>query len=138
MTGVIYLVIGCAVAFLAYRVSENFKKANGVTPWHWPSWVWAIVGFFSLILAAVLLFIARRNTKPLQSTGFQAMVPNGSLVGGLAQPGPALVAPSAAVLPGASWQQDPTRRYAARYWDGSRWTDYVSDGSSTKSDPLPV
>ena len=138
MTSVFYLVIGSAVAFLAYRESESFKKKNGVTPWHWPSWLWAAVGFFSLILAAVLLVIARRNTKPVQPAGVQGSY-WGNQSGNPAVPGPTLASsPPPPVLPPASWQQDPTGRYASRYWDGTRWTDHVSDGSATTSDPLPV
>ncbi len=29
----------------------------------------------------------------------------------------------------AGWHPDPTGRHGARYWDGSRWTDQVSDTS---------
>jgi hypothetical protein len=37
----------------------------------------------------------------------------------------------------AAWHPDPFGRYRMRYWDGSAWTHWVSDGSGTTStDPL--
>ena len=34
------------------------------------------------------------------------------------------------------WQPDPTARHEYRYWDGSQWTDDVSDGGVTATDPV--
>lgn len=34
------------------------------------------------------------------------------------------------------WQPDPTTRHEYRYWDGSQWTDDVSDGGVTAVDPV--
>jgi hypothetical protein len=39
-----------------------------------------------------------------------------------------------AAAPG--WQPDPTGRHDYRYWDGSRWTDDVSDAGATSKDPV--
>ncbi|MEY2589979.1 MAG: hypothetical protein QOJ67_1963 [Acidimicrobiaceae bacterium] len=36
----------------------------------------------------------------------------------------------------AGWQQDPSGRHEYRYWDGSAWTDNVSDSGATSVDPL--
>lgn len=36
--------------------------------------------------------------------------------------------PGGTVPPG--WHPDPTGRHAVRYWDGTRWTDQVSDVST--------
>ncbi len=36
------------------------------------------------------------------------------------------------------WYLDPTNRHEQRYWDGSRWTEHVRDGSSTTTDPVDV
>jgi hypothetical protein len=38
-------------------------------------------------------------------------------------------------MPGA-WRSDPTRRYELRWWDGSRWTQFVTADGHTLSDPL--
>ncbi|GEM_PF-3263184 len=40
---------------------------------------------------------------------------------------PAEVAPS--------WQPDPSRRHELRYWDGSSWTEHVSDAGTQSTDP---
>jgi len=37
------------------------------------------------------------------------------------------------VAPG--WAADPYGRHQWRYWDGSRWTDQVADGSTQSTDP---
>jgi Protein of unknown function (DUF2510) len=35
------------------------------------------------------------------------------------------------------WQPDPSGRHEYRYWDGSTWTEDVSDAGATSVDPLP-
>jgi hypothetical protein len=35
----------------------------------------------------------------------------------------------------ASWQADPTRRHELRYWDGTTWTEHVSDAGQQSTDP---
>jgi hypothetical protein len=35
----------------------------------------------------------------------------------------------------ASWLHDPSGRYAERYWDGSRWTDWTRNGNDYLTDP---
>jgi Protein of unknown function (DUF2510) len=149
------LVISCVFALVAYMESENFKRKNGVTPWHWPSWLWAVAGFLSLVLAAVLLLIARRRTKPVAVSAFPSRAPG--TVGSVSSPTLAgsdwySTAPSrpnpiahsgitpAAVeaAPSPAWHPDPTGRFASRFWDGRAWTQFVNDGNSTASDPMPV
>ncbi len=139
----IVLVIAGAVAFVAYRESEKFRRSNGVTPWNWPSWLWAVVGFFSLILCAILITIAKKKTNPV-STRWESSSPGD----------PAAVCPSRAfatvaasgsipfsatsppLQPPPAWHADPYGRFASRYWDGLRWTEHVSDGNSTSLDPI--
>ena len=36
----------------------------------------------------------------------------------------------------ASWHPDPTGKHELRYWDGSTWTDHVSDQGITGTDPV--
>lgn len=36
----------------------------------------------------------------------------------------------------ANWHPDPTGRHELRYWDGSAWTDHVSDAGITATDPV--
>ncbi len=37
---------------------------------------------------------------------------------------------------GAGWYPDPTRRHEYRQWTGQTWSDGVSDGGVTSSDPF--
>ena len=36
----------------------------------------------------------------------------------------------------AGWYDDPTRGGRLRYWDGSQWTEWVSENGQTASEPL--
>ena len=36
----------------------------------------------------------------------------------------------------ASWQKDPTGRFAQRWWDGTRWTEHVVNGAVQAVDPI--
>lgn len=36
----------------------------------------------------------------------------------------------------AGWHTDPQGRHELRDWDGSKWTDHVSDAGVTSSDPV--
>jgi hypothetical protein len=38
--------------------------------------------------------------------------------------------------PAPGWQPDPTGRHEYRYWDGTRWSDDVSDGGVAATDPV--
>ena len=38
----------------------------------------------------------------------------------------------------AGWQSDPTGRHEHRYWDGSQWTDHVSDAGVASTDAYDV
>jgi Protein of unknown function (DUF2510) len=41
-----------------------------------------------------------------------------------------------AAAPGSpGWASDPYGRHQWRYWDGTRWTDQVADGSTQSTDP---
>jgi len=40
-------------------------------------------------------------------------------------------------LPAAGWHHDPTEGHQFRYWNGSQWTEIVSDGGATLVDPMP-
>jgi len=47
----------------------------------------------------------------------------------------AAVAPPASAMP-AGWFPDPHRRHELRYWNGSAWTDDVSDGGAAAKDAM--
>lgn len=53
-----------------------------------------------------------------------------------------LSSPAAAVptlaAPAAAWRPDPTGRHEHRYWDGTAWTEHVSDGGVASVDAVEV
>lgn len=55
------------------------------------------------------------HTEPLAS-------PQAASVGGMSQP--------------ANWYPDPTQRHELRYFDGTGWTDHVSNQGTTGTDPV--
>ena len=36
----------------------------------------------------------------------------------------------------AAWHPDPTGRHELRYWDGTQWSEHVSDGGVQSVSPL--
>ena len=38
----------------------------------------------------------------------------------------------------AGWYRDPTKTYEYRYWDGGGWTERVSTGGTSGTDPNPL
>jgi len=54
-----------------------------------------------------------------------------------AQAPPPYVAPPPTEAPPFGWYADPSGRHELRYWDGTRWTEYVSDGGTQSTEPLP-
>jgi hypothetical protein len=51
------------------------------------------------------------------------------------EPEPAAAASAAVSAVPAGWHPDPSKRYEMRYWDGEKWTDYVSSQGQTYTDP---
>ena len=43
--------------------------------------------------------------------------------------------PPVTEAPPFGWYPDPSGRHEQRYWDGTRWTEHVSDGGQQSSDP---
>jgi hypothetical protein len=52
-----------------------------------------------------------------------------------AQPPAAMAPPPPPPQAPAAWLTDPQRRHELRWWDGSRWTEHVSDAGSPSTDP---
>lgn len=73
-----------------------------------------------LAVALLVVYLTRRNRRVRES-----------LHGGAGQAGASGRGMPASAPPG--WFPDPERRSAWRWWDGSRWTDQVSDGGPPSS-----
>jgi hypothetical protein len=100
-----YVLLGLVFAALAYREAAKFQKHNGVSPWRWDPWAWAIIVFLTgILIGGILLLVARRTTKPPAPVGTAAVPPAG-----------------------AQWAADPSGRNQYRWWDGQTWTTSVSN-----------
>jgi uncharacterized protein YxjI len=53
----------------------------------------------------------------------------------MSAPNARLGSPDMSATP-ANWYPDPTGRHELRYWDGSAWTDHVSNGGRAATDPV--
>jgi len=59
--------------------------------------------------------------------------PGGGSVSGIPTPTQSSVAPTTTP---ANWYADPTARHELRYWDGTAWTEHVSDNGAQATDPV--
>lgn len=88
-----------------------------------------------LLLAAVTIAVGRRATAT-GATPTAGATPSFEATGA-----GALVDRTPPTAPGgtgsaAEWRPDPSGRHALRWWDGTRWTEHVSDGGGrTSTDP---
>jgi hypothetical protein len=108
----------------------------------------ANVRFFLGVVAAFVAFtfslrwyVGRKATKrPADPAAEDGPGATGSSVGGAptGPPADSEMAPAddAATPSPAAWHADPTGRHQHRYWDGTRWTDWIADGGVTGRDPL--
>ncbi len=49
---------------------------------------------------------------------------------------PMAPAPPEAASGPPAWHPDPSGRHQHRYWDGSQWTEHVSDNGTAATDPV--
>jgi Protein of unknown function (DUF2510) len=81
--------------------------------------VGTLVLFFSGAALAVVVAIRRRRARRL----LDAPSTNGGM--------------AARAAGSQGWFADPSERHMLRYWDGTRWTEHVSDGGTQAIDPMP-
>jgi Protein of unknown function (DUF2510) len=102
----------------------------------WPEKIGEIMQFLgggAVAAAAVLLALRGQSLLPAPVRPVAAPPPPA--------PAPAAPAPSAPTAPAGTgpgspgWAADPFGRHQWRYWDGTRWTDQVADGSTQRTDP---
>lgn len=108
-----------------------------------------VVGFFaiaSLVVGIVYFASVRPKLQAAErrgppGTGLGGPAPYGG-AGPHAEAGPYAGPPRYPTaarpdLPPFGWYPDPSGRHEQRYWDGTRWTEQVSDGGQQAVDPLP-
>jgi hypothetical protein len=151
-------------ALLGYRISAIHRVLRGVTPWRFPSFVWAAICFAFGPIGLVVELFAEFTTKPRlpSSLGRLAFrdpatrqqtntrIPGVAMAPTMAAPvgppaglelepiyrGPALPKDAAGRTALFGWYADPLHRHELRYFDGRRWADFVADGGVRSADPL--
>ena len=124
--------VGYAVIGLLFAIVPivGIVDAVGKPEWAWAKagenrnlWIalqaiGAAIGLFGVVAAAIYYV----NIRPKVIAAIE---------GG--EPAPTVTA--AATAP-ASWLPDPRGRHEFRYWDGTKWTDHVSDNGVPSTDPV--
>lgn len=152
------LVVLVLSAFVGYRMSVRHYAQRGVTPWRFPSIVWALICLAIGPLGLLMELFAGVTTRPgsmraprldLNGPRTEGRAPVAPLdpqgIGAPAaeaQPvnlAPALMPPRGAdgTSPGPfGWYPDVSRRHEYRYFDGKYWGEQVADGGVITHDPL--
>jgi hypothetical protein len=113
------VIASCAVIGVIGFIGESREFAEPTTP---------------EIIGDILQFVGRGTFAAaiaVAALRARAAVP----APGRAAPAPAVAAPAVAGPGTPGWAGDPFGRHQWRYWDGTRWTDQVADGSTQSSDP---
>jgi hypothetical protein len=101
-----FLVIAVGFGLVAYFVSRSYRHRHGVTPWNIPSWAWGLIGFFSLLLWAILILIAINTTKKPQAQ-WQGQAPYPPYPPGAPPYGPPPGTPPDGAAPGTPYGAAP-------------------------------
>jgi hypothetical protein len=146
---VLFLGIGTFTGIRLYSLAKQARARFGVPPHAEPPFFWATAGFLAGVTCAIMLplvlgafFSGRTDLERASELAQSAMraarynrwpAPPPPDASGL---GASSTSPDTADKLTASWYIDPSGRHLLRYWDGSRWTDSVTDGGKSRSDPL--
>jgi hypothetical protein len=101
----------------------------------WPEKIGNIMqwlGGAAVAAAAALLALRAQSVLPAPVRPAPAAAPTAT-TSATAPAAPSAPPTAPPVAPG--WAADPYGRHQWRYWDGSRWTDQVADGSTQSTDP---
>jgi Kef-type K+ transport system membrane component KefB len=128
------VVLGVVIAICAViGVIGTLGTGGGLFEVSWPEKIGDILGLLgggAAAIVAVLLALRAQSLIPAPVRPAPAAAP---AVEPAATPA---AAPAATPAPGTpGWAADPFARHQWRYWDGTRWTDQVADGSTQSTDP---
>jgi hypothetical protein len=144
------LVLAVLFGVAGWHHARHLERKYGTPAWGLPSWVWGLITAFSLLLGAILLFVAERTLKkqPQHALGMPAYAgapayaplsfPDQAAQVPVPLPAQAPVQePAAPVAPAgvpAGWHPDPSGKYEHRWWDGTAWTKTVATNGVTGTD----
>jgi hypothetical protein len=122
------VVLGAVIALCALiGVIGTFALSSDVFDVTWPEKIGEtleLLGGGAVAVAAGVLALRGRSVVPARARPAPVPAPQAAAAA-LATPGPGT----------AGWAGDPFGRHQWRYWDGTRWTDHVADGSTQSTDP---
>ena len=148
------LLLACAV--FGYRISVRHCAVRGVTPWRFPSIVWALICFAIGPIGLIVELLAGATTRPraevaVPATGVRersdppllhqfelsgtAAIAVNLPVAARPQHRPPVGADGQRPAP-FGWYPDVTGRHHYRYFDGKYWSDQVADDGLVSLDPL--
>lgn len=155
------LVFATLFGFAGYRISSRHRLLRGVTPWRFPSLLWALICFIIGPIGLVVELVAEFTTRPRLPSTISRFAPRPAPT-----PAPSSAPPMIAVAPTGTpdaavdpvsdvrpagppvpkdehgevasfgWYPDPSGRHQLRYFDGRRWNDAVADDGNRSVDPL--
>ncbi|MGO9559983.1 MAG: DUF2510 domain-containing protein [Acidimicrobiales bacterium] len=154
-----YLVFGLFCGAMSYMRTMQYRRMYGRSPWGIHPIIWGLVSVPIVLLGTVLSIIAcsrggsrvyanRSNPQAYggvpqeRGPGYGAPTPGIGQSNAWPQAAGANVPaswgqpPQVAPALAASWVQDPTGRHELRYFDGSKWTEHVSNQGQTSIDPI--
>jgi len=113
--------------------ARHLEKKYGRRAWDMPSWAWGLIAGFSLLLGAILLYVAEKPLKRQAALSY-ATQPSAYLRTPVAEPAMAAATPAVATSVSAAWHPDPSGRHQLRWWDGERWTATVHNDGITSTE----
>jgi hypothetical protein len=72
----IRLIAMCLFGYLGYREASKFERDNGRRAYGVPAWGWAAITAVSMIIGAVLLYLARRSAARASGPGVASTAPS--------------------------------------------------------------
>ncbi len=111
------ILIWVACAGLGYAIGNS--KGRGTEG--------IVLGLLLGVIGLIIVACLKPKVQPAMSYGY-----------GYGQPVPPQIPmqPGALTAAGPHWAPDPTGRNQLRLWNGTAWTDGVSNGGRTATDPL--
>jgi hypothetical protein len=86
--------------------------------------------------AGLVVEVGRGRADEMTAELAAPPAPSDAIAAAYGAAGVAGPASAAAPVPPAGWHPDPTGRHDHRWWDGTTWTDQVSDAGTAGTDPL--
>lgn len=150
----LYILVGIAFGLYAFIRTNAYKQRTGKSPWHIHPLVWggvsvfltflvtlasiAVVAIFGVVMSIVAVSPRLQPSRGRTATEVSRYPATQSRP---AQPGPLSPktpsgTPAGSTVRLTAWLSDPTGRNELRYFDGSSWTEHVSNSGVISTDEI--